>query len=106
LTSEIPRRGLINRRLSGYKEKDFTFGTWNVRTLVKTGALIPERVLYGKFHNTKPVGKPRIRWEDVVRRDISQILVIRGWRRRPEDREKWREASSEGDQGPEGAVTP
>ena len=26
-------------------------------------------VLNGKFHNTRSVGKPRIRWEDVVQRD-------------------------------------
>jgi len=38
----------------------------------------------------RPVGKPRTRWEDVVRRDTSQILGIRGWRRRAEDREEWR----------------
>jgi hypothetical protein len=35
------------------------------------------------------VGKPRKRWEDVVWRDTTQILGIRGWRRRKEDREKW-----------------
>ena len=26
----------------------------------------PKKVLNGKFHNTRPVGKQRIRWEDVV----------------------------------------
>jgi hypothetical protein len=38
----------------------------------------------------RPVGKPRTRWKDVVRWDTSQILEIRGWRRRAEDREEWR----------------
>jgi hypothetical protein len=33
----MPRMGLINRRRLGYKEKDLIFGTWNVRTLFKTG---------------------------------------------------------------------
>jgi len=42
------------------------------------------KVLNGKFHNTRPVGKPRR--EDVVRRDTSQILGIRGWSRRAEIR--------------------
>jgi hypothetical protein len=37
--SKMPRMGLINRRRSGFKEKGFIFGTWNVRTLFKTGAL-------------------------------------------------------------------
>jgi hypothetical protein len=40
-----------------------------------------KKVLKGKFHNKGPVGKPRTRWEDAVRRDASQILGIRGWRR-------------------------
>jgi len=42
---------------------------------------IPIKVLNRKFHITRPVGKPRTRWEDVVWRDTSQILGIRGWRR-------------------------
>jgi hypothetical protein len=36
---EMPWMGLINIQL-GYKEKDLIFGTWNVQTLFKTGALI------------------------------------------------------------------
>jgi hypothetical protein len=32
---------------------------------------IPIKVLNGKFHNTRPVGKPRTRWEDVVRKNTS-----------------------------------
>jgi len=36
------------------------------------------------------VEKPRTRWENVVRRDPSQILGIRGWRRQAEDKEEWR----------------
>jgi len=30
-----------------------------------------EKVFIGKFDNARPVGKPRTRWEDVVRRDTS-----------------------------------
>jgi hypothetical protein len=41
---------------------------------------IPVKVLNGKFCNTRPVGIPGTRWED-VQRDTSQILGIRGWRR-------------------------
>jgi len=36
------------------------------------------------------MGKPRTRWEDVVRMDTSQILGIRGWRRPAEEKEEWR----------------
>jgi hypothetical protein len=51
---------------------------------------ILEEVLNGKFHNTRPVEKPRTRWEDVVRRNTPEILGTRGWKRRAESREEWR----------------
>ena len=38
-------------------------------------------VLKGKHLNTRPVGKPRKMWADVVQMDISQILGIHGQRR-------------------------
>jgi hypothetical protein len=60
---------------------------------------IQKKVLNGKFHNRRPVGRPRIRWEDAVQKDTLQILGTRGWRRRAEN-------SEEGGQGPEGAVVP
>jgi len=36
------------------------------------------------------VGRPRTRWADVVQRDALQLLGIRGWRRRAENRDEWR----------------
>ena len=48
---------------------------------------IPKKVLDGKLNNTRPVGKPRTRWEDITWRDTSQILGIQGWKRQAEDRE-------------------
>jgi hypothetical protein len=36
---------------------------------------IPKKVL------TRPVGKPRTRWEDAVQIDAIQFLGVRGWRR-------------------------
>jgi len=35
---------------------------------------IPKRVLDGNFHITRPVGRPRTRWADVVQRDARQLL--------------------------------
>jgi hypothetical protein len=52
---------------------------------------IPKKVLNGKFHNTKSLGKQRTRWEDVVRRDALQVLGMRGWRRQHRNREKCRQ---------------
>jgi hypothetical protein len=43
---------------------------------------VPRMILKEKFLNTRPVGKPRIIWENVIRTDTSQILQIQGWRRR------------------------
>ena len=51
---------------------------------------IPKKVLNGNFHTTRPVGRPRTRWADVVQRDALQLMGIRGWRRRPENRDGWR----------------
>jgi len=48
---------------------------------------IPKKVLNGKFYNTRPVGKPRTRWEDIIRKDTLQILGILGWKKRAEERE-------------------
>ena len=51
---------------------------------------IPIKVLNGNFHSTRPVGRPRTRWADVVQRDALQLLGTRGWRRRAANRDEWR----------------
>ena len=51
---------------------------------------ILKKVLIGNFYTTKPVGRPRTRWADVVQRDALHLLGIRGWRRRVENRDEWR----------------
>ena len=56
---------------------------------------IPKKVLNGTFHYTRPVGRPRTRWADVVQRDALQLLGVRGWRRRAESRDEWRHALRE-----------
>jgi hypothetical protein len=50
---------------------------------------IPKKVLDGKFYGRRPVGRPRLRWED-IRRDSLLLLNIRGWRRWTGDRDIWR----------------
>jgi hypothetical protein len=49
---------------------------------------IPKKVLNGTFHNTRPVGRPRTGWADVVQRDALQLLGVRGCRRRAENRDE------------------
>jgi hypothetical protein len=51
---------------------------------------IPKKVLNGNFHTTRPVGRPRTRWADVVQRDALQLLGIREWMRRAANRDEWR----------------
>jgi len=47
-----------------------------------------KKVLNGNFHNTRPVGRPRTRWADVVQRDALHLLGTRGWRRRAANRDE------------------
>jgi len=51
---------------------------------------ITKKVLNGNIYTTRPVGGQRTRWADVVQRDALQMLGIRGWRRRAENRDEWR----------------
>jgi hypothetical protein len=51
---------------------------------------IPKRVLNGNFHTTRPVGRPRTRWMDVVQRDDLQLLGIRQGRSKASRRDEWR----------------
>jgi hypothetical protein len=51
---------------------------------------IPKKVLNGNFHTTRPLGRPRIRWADVVHRDALKLLGIRGRRRIATNRDEWR----------------
>ena len=43
-------------------------------------------------------GKPQLRWEDCVRRDISEVGVVGEWRELAEDRGKWRSIMAEAGQ--------
>jgi len=60
------------------------------RSHTKNGRRIPKKVLNGNFYTIRPVGRPRTRWADVVQRDALQLLGIRVWRRRAENRDEWR----------------
>ena len=51
---------------------------------------ISQKFLNVKFRKIRPRGKPRTRRKDVIGRETSKTLGIRGWRRRAEDREEWR----------------
>ena len=63
---------------------------WAGHIIIMEEERIPEKVLNGNFHTTIPVGRPRNRRADVVQRVALQLLGIRGWRRRAENRDEWR----------------
>jgi hypothetical protein len=51
---------------------------------------ISKKVLNVNVHNTRPVGRKRNRWADVVQRYALQLLRIKGWMRRAANRDKCR----------------
>lgn len=51
---------------------------------------IPKKVLDWNFRGRRPVGRPRLRWEENIKRDFSLLLSIRGWRRLEGAREMWK----------------
>lgn len=39
----------------------------------------------------RPLGRPRLRWEDIVRKDVESLIGALDWRRQASDRENWRQ---------------
>jgi hypothetical protein len=49
------------------------------------------RVLVGKTEGKKPLGRPRRRWEDNIKRDLQEVGGDCGdWMERTQDRDRWR----------------
>jgi hypothetical protein len=49
-----------------------------------------KKVLNEKFHGRRPVGGPRLKWEDNIGWNSSLLLNIRGWRRLAQGSNMWR----------------
>jgi hypothetical protein len=90
------KRHFNNELYSLYNEPNIVEGIkirrlgWAGHIIRMEGERIPKKVLNGNFHTTRPVGRPRTRWADVVQRDALRLLGIRGWRKRAENRDEWR----------------
>ena len=80
-TSEMPRTGLINRRRLGYNGKDFVFGTWNVRKLYKTGALI-SLLSQLKEYKLAITALQETRWQDKDIMDMKSHTLFNGGKER------------------------
>jgi hypothetical protein len=49
------------------------------------------RVLVGKPEEKRPLGRPRRRWEDNIKRDVQEVGGGRGdWMELAQDRNRWR----------------
>jgi hypothetical protein len=50
---------------------------------------IPQKVLYMNLETTMLTGRPRNRWQDVVRED-GRLVGGEGWKERVYNREEWK----------------
>ena len=48
-------------------------------------------ILIGKPEGTRPHGRPKIRWEDNIIRDLKQVDYEDDWKTLAQDRVKWRQ---------------
>jgi hypothetical protein len=49
------------------------------------------RVLVGKCEGKRPLGRPRLRWEDNIKIDLQEVGVGCGdWIESAQDRDRWR----------------
>jgi hypothetical protein len=48
-------------------------------------------VLVGKPEEKRPLGRPRRRWEDNIKKDLQEVRGCRGdWMELAQDRDRWR----------------
>jgi hypothetical protein len=52
---------------------------------------VVHKVLVGKAEGRRPLGRPRRRWEDNIKRDLQEMGGSGGnWMERAQDRDRWR----------------
>ena len=52
---------------------------------------LPKIVMNGAVQGTRPVGRPRYRWADNIRKDVQELSPhTDNWQAAAEDRESWR----------------
>jgi hypothetical protein len=53
------------------------------------------RLLVGKPEGKRPLGRPRRKWEDIIKMDLQEVGVECGeWIDSAQDRDRWRELVS------------
>jgi hypothetical protein len=48
------------------------------------------RVLVGKPEGKRPLGRPRLRWEENIKMDLQEVGVGGDWMELAQDRDRWR----------------
>ena len=48
------------------------------------------RVLVGKPEGKRPLGRPRRRWEDNIKKDLKEVGGGGDWMELAQDRDRWR----------------
>jgi hypothetical protein len=102
----IKLQGRGNRRMEKitYEELNDLYSLPNIVLVVKSrrmrwaghvarmgGGRGAHRVLVGKPEVKRPLGRPRRRWEDNIRRDLQEVGGECGnWMERAQDRDRWR----------------
>jgi hypothetical protein len=69
--------------------------TFSVEILQRLGSALEgrgvHRVLGGRPEGRRPLGRPRRRWEDNIKRDLQEVGGDSGdWMERAQDRDRWR----------------
>jgi hypothetical protein len=62
---------------------------WSVELL--TSSLNKVMCWYRKPEEKRPLGRPRRRWEDIIKMDLQEVGGVRGvWMELAQDRDRWR----------------
>jgi hypothetical protein len=55
-----------------------------------TNETVAKTLYKWKPYATRPKGRPRVRWEDIVRNDLRKMGVT-NWKQRMQERKQWKE---------------